>query len=614
MASNHLIGCACCNYIQARVCSGGAGGTPRDIWVKKSGVPAGCTYFQNNSWCYSICKDWAVAAPPPTAYILQSIGGSFTSCNNCKASSSSAGSSSSCDHQADPDHCPNGCGDEIYCDCVEGVGCGGGGGSGGGGSGIYGHNCKGFPANMCEGGNTTQEGILWVCKGRGDPSGRFYFRFYNDCWYVDIGSGAGTEAPVQAVTLVIDGSYDDCEDCLGGTPCFVCAGQELPDNVPNLWVRHRDLPANPVFFRFNNICYGLDPNNGSYTIPPNVTLIHPHNEYNNCTDCVTGVSAELCPDPNRADGQQEGWENAPQIWVYSVNLPEHTIYFKYGAFCYSLNPNDPATPKPADAIVFNPRAEYASCGTCLCGERLQLEGVKAHLCSGQHGTISAEEIWIPDDALPDDTIYFQYYGLCYYLDPTGEVARIPIGALLYFGESQFDNCNDCVRQEESSSSLSSSSGDSSSSGTSSSSSGTSSSSSGTSSSSTGGGGSSSSNGHNCPPGYIWIDGFGCVPLNNSSSSGHHSSSSSCLCKRECPGSLRTHRCDDHNAAGPNVKCYGSGLVGKVVKIGNDCYNVTFLKDAANSDELPQAWPDCSSCDNASKVIQYTLCAGGDRRR
>src|SRR5690606_5279754 len=97
--------------------------------------------------------------------------------------------------------------------------------------------------------------------------------------------------------------------------------------------------------------------------------------------CAYGKKARLCPDQEDIPG----YDDAPEIWVRSRDLPEETIGFTWGSFCYELRASDPEEVVPIDAFILNPRGDFADCSECRVG-------IQCHPCMGEPDV--GYEVWV----------------------------------------------------------------------------------------------------------------------------------------------------------------------------------------------------------------------------
>ena len=439
-----------CDYIHCVPCPSNPAGAP-DYYIRSGNAPGAVTTFKVGAQCYTIDPADPMGPLPQGSFELTGIGTVYDDCDACLA-------------PEEPPGPPGGGGGNG------GGGSGGGGGGGGSGGGGGGPPTDpppdvGFHAVLCAG-QTGSPPVVWVVFRAGDARGTFIFRFQDWCFEVDT-TGTATVIPDTATKVQISGTYDKCTSCIGGIPLTICAGQNV-GTVPDYWIRKTQIPAAPRFVRIDGICFTVNPDLPVSPIPPNAVIIHPPAEFDSCDDCVKGVLAVLCtiPQEEGPDKPQQKSDKAPPVWVGETWLPAGVVIFRHKGWCYTLDPDDELTSKPADADVVYPVNEFEDCAACICGQRIddvdRPQGVKCFPCQGRSRTRPSADLWVPEDQLPivtypenslepcpktpaDQFIYFLHDGVCYWLDPGGRRQVIPVGAtVIGLPPKQYSNCFECI--------------------------------------------------------------------------------------------------------------------------------------------------------------------------
>lgn len=305
------------------------------------------------------------------------------------------------------------------------------------------------------------------------PTAPIIFRHDQWCYTVDP-ADAMTFLPKSAVRVapMIDDEYEDCAECVedegdsgtsgggggepgpgatvgkgdafpppgpwGGEPapeCWIaatpCAGHE---GGPAVYVPCNHLPPGTSIFRYRGRCYSASASGTQVeTLPEGAHVVWVSGSYVNCAACTDGVQAEICPDQE----ELPGYDDLPEIWVSTLDLPAMTVYFDYAGFCFKLDPTDtPDTITPL-ALLLTPPDRYSSCAACLTG-------VQAVICPDQPNMHLAPEVWVETDELPEIAVTFNVKGWCHTIDPETTPVRIPTDALVIVPTDAYADCAACI--------------------------------------------------------------------------------------------------------------------------------------------------------------------------
>lgn len=422
-------GCYCCDYVQAQLCPDQPP-TAKVVFVKAARLPEETSYFSYLGACYSIDPNDPQGQTTPGSHVISSFGAFYEDCTVCVpgGGDSSGG--------------PSGGGFPP--------GTGGGGGSFTHGweaslCGLYGDVEFDPPFRLFVRPTFELFAQLEVTDGTGPDStslslGVHYFFWANYCWSVAF-EGAEEEVPAGARKASVSFTYDNCADCAEGVPASICGGQEF-ESFRQVYIRRVHLPATAKSFRYQGLCYLIDPSVPPGPIPDgaDVDVIRlPSTNYDFCIECVKGILGELCP-----DGPEP--EKAPIVWCPENAIPAGVTYNRVRGYCYRFDPGAGLVNGSPDYVIFAPvETEYESCAACICGLSIHRYGKKIGACLNQSDAAYAEELWVEQANAPTELrIFRDQAGICREYNPATPLAHIPTGAKSVIPGDEYVNCTECI--------------------------------------------------------------------------------------------------------------------------------------------------------------------------
>lgn len=304
---------------------------------------------------------------------------------------------------------------------------------------------------------------------------------YNNCWTINP-SGPRVQLPAGAHRVSPGTEYESCSECEddvdeppstgggggggggpggggpggpggggpgGGGPgggegetcgvkLQVCSEHAGLWNGPDLYVSCSGKPDETSYVRIYGYCFKVPTGPEVDPIPEGAQFVSVGGSFDDCHDCAYGKKARLCADQDDIPGI----ENAPDIWVRSRDLPEETIGFLWGNFCYELRASDSEEIVPLDAFILNPVAAFGDCTECKLG-------IQAQRCPTEPDP--GYEVWVEADEAEafTGTVFFRYRELCYSLDPTTTPSRIPFEAKKVIPKDEYTDCDTCICGERS---------------------------------------------------------------------------------------------------------------------------------------------------------------------
>jgi hypothetical protein len=202
-----------------------------------------------------------------------------------------------------------------------------------------------------------------------------FFRYGEICYHFDPSETAvAVPQGLNVILSYVESQFSECKICNLGVVAELCPDQDprLVRTAYKLWIPEDRLPDVQVWFKFNRLCYTLDPAGAKVFRPADHSPFTPIDEYANCAACfcgdrsiVHGVKADLC-------SGQDPPANLRELWVARMTAPARDYFFEWRRLCWRLKKDRaPAYIPPGVDITTQPGAGWNDCVECKAGESNQ---------------------------------------------------------------------------------------------------------------------------------------------------------------------------------------------------------------------------------------------------